>query len=109
QWFERTIDESPDVRIVELANRRIAELPEQRAPAFSYYSRGGFGYDDNVSLRSSSIEGTATGVKDSYGELIAAGSYSFGAWRVDGSAAMLEYIKHDEYSQSSYALGGARG
>jgi hypothetical protein len=108
RWFERAIEESPDARVVELASRRIAELPERSAPAFSYYSRGGFGYDDNVSLRSSSIEGTATGVEDSHGELIAAGSYSFGKWRVDASGAMLEYMNHDEFSQSVYSLGGAR-
>ena len=108
RWFERTIAESPDRRVVDLASRRLAELPEQRAPAWSYYSRGGFGYDDNVSLRSSSIEGTATGVEDTYGELIFAGSYSFGAWRVDASGAMLEYTSHNEFSQSIYSLGGAR-
>ena len=50
RWFERTIAESPDTRVVELATRRMSELPEQRAPAWSYYSRAGFGYDDNVSL-----------------------------------------------------------
>lgn len=108
RWFERAIEESPDVRVVELASRRIAELPEPRAPALSYYSRGGFGYDDNVSLRSSSIEGPTTGVEDTYGELIVAGSYSLGGWRVDASGAMLEYINHDEFSQSVYSLGGAR-
>ena len=108
RWFERTIAESPDQRVVELASRRLTELPEPRAPAWSYYSRGGFGYDDNVSLCSSSIEGTATGVEDTYGELIFAGSYSFGAWRVDASGAMLEYTSHNEFSQSIYSLGGAR-
>ena len=31
RWFERAIAESPDARVVELASRRIAELPEPRA------------------------------------------------------------------------------
>lgn len=108
RWFERTVEESPDRRVVDLASRRLSELPEVRAPVFSYYSRAGFGYDDNVSLRSSSIEGTATGVEDSYGELLLAGSYSFGPWRVDAGTAFLEYLSHDEFSQSIYSLGGAR-
>jgi hypothetical protein len=109
RWFERTLDESPDPRVMELATHRLAELPEARAPAWSYYSRGGFGYDDNVSLRSSSIEGAATGVEDSYGELVLAGSYSIGLWRIDTSGALLEYISHSEFSQSTVSLGGARG
>jgi hypothetical protein len=109
RWFERTLDESPDPRVRELASHRLKELPDTRPPAWSYYSRGGFGYDDNVSLRSSSIEGTATGVKDSYGELVLAGSYSLGQWRIDTSGALLEYMSHSEFSQSIFALGGARG
>lgn len=109
-WFERAVQESPDKRLTELASRRLAELPERRAPGtWSYYTRGGLGYDDNVALRSSSIDSAASGAADSYGELIFAGSYSFGAWRLDTGAATLEYLEQDEYSQSVFSLGAARG
>ncbi len=109
EWFERTLQEYPHERLAQLASQRLAELPEARAPgAWSYYSRGGAGYDDNVSLRSTSIESSPSGQEDTYAELIFAGSYSFGAWRVDTGAAMLEYTKLDEYSQSVLSLGAAR-
>jgi tetratricopeptide (TPR) repeat protein len=109
-WFERAVQESPDKRLTELASRRLAELPERRAPGtWSYYTRGGIGYDDNVALRSSSIDTAASGAADEYGELIAAGSYSFGAWRIDTGAAALEYFEQDEYSQSVFSLGASRG
>lgn len=110
QWFERAVQDSPNERLTVLASQRLAELPEARAPGtWAYYSRGGAGYDDNVSLRSNSIESAPTGDSDTYAELIFAGSYSFGAWRVDTGAAMLEYLELDEYSQSVFSLGGARG
>lgn len=109
-WFERAVRESPNQRLTDLASRRLAELPERRAPgSFNFYTRGGIGYNDNVALRSSSIESTASGDADSYGELIFAGSYSFGAWRIDTAAAALEYMKQDAYSQSSFSLGASRG
>jgi tetratricopeptide (TPR) repeat protein len=109
-WFERAVQESPDHRLTELASRRLAELPEQRAPgSWNYYTRGGIGYDDNVALRSSSIESTGSGDADTYGELLFAGSYSFGAWRIDTAAAALEYMKQHDYSQSSFSLGASRG
>ena len=109
-WFERAVQESPDKRLTELASRRLAELPQQRAPgSWSYYTRGGIGYDDNVALRSSSIDSAASGAADSYAELVAAGTYAFGAWRIDTGAAALEYLDQDEYSQSVFSLGAARG
>ena len=109
-WFTRAVQESPDHRLTELASRRLAELPEQRAPgSWNYYTRGGIGYDDNVALRSSSIDSAATGDADSYGELIFAGSYSFGDWRIDTGAAALEYLHQDQYSQSAFSLAAARG
>lgn len=109
-WFERTLDEFPDPRLAQLATQRLAEMPETRVPgAWSYYSRGGAGYDDNVSLRSSSIDSSPSGDSDSYAELIFAGSYSLGAWRIDTGAALLEYMNLDEYSQSALSLGVARG
>jgi tetratricopeptide (TPR) repeat protein len=90
QWFERAAQESPNERLRVLASQRLAELPEARAPGtWAYYSRGGDA--------------------DSYAELIFAGSYSFGAWRVDTGAAMLEYLDLEEYSQSVFSLGAARG
>src|SRR5262245_53269774 len=61
-WFQRTIQESPDAQLVALARERLAELPDTRASgAWSYYTRGGIGYDDNIALRSSSVEAPATG------------------------------------------------
>lgn len=109
-WFERVVQESPDSRLTTLAVQRLVELPEQRAPgAWYFYTRGGIGYDDNVALRSSSIEGSASGAADTYGELIFAGSYSFGAWRIDTGAAALQYLKLHEFSQSALSLGLARG
>ena len=110
QWFERAVQDSPNGRLTVLATQRLAELPEAHAPgSWSYYSRGGVGYDDNVSLRSSSIESAPTGAADSYAELIVAGSYSLGAWRFDTGGALLEYLDLNEYSQSAFSLGAARG
>jgi TolA-binding protein len=109
-WFEQTTQDVPDERLAALALQRLEELPESRAPGFfSYYTRGGAGYDDNISLRSGSVESSATGDEDSYGELIFGGSYSFGAWRVDTAAAMLHYTHLDDFSQTAFSLGGARG
>jgi len=109
-WFEQTTQDVPDERLAALALERLAELPEARAPGyFSYYTRAGAGYDDNISLRSGSIESSATGDEDSYGELIFGGSYSFGDWRVDTAAAMLRYTHVDEFNQTAFSLGGARG
>jgi tetratricopeptide (TPR) repeat protein len=52
-WFEQTTQDVPDERLAALALERLAELPEARAPGyFSYYTRAGAGYDDNISLRS---------------------------------------------------------
>ena len=109
-WFLRTIQESPDERLVALASQRLAELPEQRTSgAWSYYTRAGIGYDDNIALRSSSIDAPATGNEDAYGELIFGGNYSFGPWRIDTGGGILEYFSEREFSQSSFSLGGARG
>jgi tetratricopeptide (TPR) repeat protein len=109
-WFERAMEQYPsDRQLIALASRRIAELPQQRAGAWSYYARGGAGHDDNIALRSDTIESSATGGKDSYGELSFAGNYSFGNWRLDAGAGMLEYQELDEFSQTALYLGGARG
>jgi tetratricopeptide (TPR) repeat protein len=110
-WFERAMQQDPaDPRLMALASRRLAELPQPRAAGtWSYYARGGAGYDDNIALRSDSIESSATGEQDSYGELALAGNYSFGAWRLDAGAGMLRYMDLDDFSQTSLYLGGARG
>jgi tetratricopeptide (TPR) repeat protein len=110
EWFQRTIQESPDERLVELARQRLADLPEPRAwGAWSYYTRGGVGYDDNIALRSSSIEGAATGNEDAYAELIFGGNYSIGQWHIDTGGGILQYMSQDEFSQSAFSVGGARG
>jgi tetratricopeptide (TPR) repeat protein len=111
EWFNRAIHEDvPDERLRTLVSSQLAELPEPRARgAWSYYTRGGLGHDDNVALRSSSVESSATGDEDSYGELVFAGSYSIGNWRIDTAGGTTEYMKLDEFSQSAYSLGAARG
>jgi len=109
-WFNRTLhDSTPDERLQVLATRRLEELPEPRAPgAWYYYSRAGLGYDDNVALRSASFESSATGEKDAYGELVLATTYSFGQWRVDSGASLLQYQTLHDFNQNAYYLGGAR-
>jgi hypothetical protein len=110
-WFERALhDDPPDARLEALAASRLAELPEPRAPgAWSYYTRAGVGYDDNVALRSASLDTAASGDADEYGELLFISSYTFGAWRVDTGGSVLEYASLDEFSQHGYFLGAARG
>jgi tetratricopeptide (TPR) repeat protein len=111
EWFNRAIhDDVPDERLKALVLSQLAELPEPRARgAWSYYTRGGYGHDDNVALRSSSLPSSATGDEDSYGELVFAGSYSIGNWRMDTAGGTTEYMNLDEFSQSAYSLGAARG
>jgi Tfp pilus assembly protein PilF len=111
EWFESaTRDTAANHRIVELASRRLEELPQPTAAGrWSYYARAGAGQDDNIALRSDTIASSATGDADSFGELVVAGSYSVGGWRIDGGASMLEYQELDDFSQSSLYLGGARG
>ena len=109
-WFTRATQSQPPERLKSLASQRLAELPAPVSHGrWSIYTRGGAGYDDNVALRSGSIDSSATGDADSFGELYLAASYSIGAWRVDGGASMLEYTNLDEFSQRSFFLGGARG
>jgi tetratricopeptide (TPR) repeat protein len=111
EWFERTLqqrDGAPD-RLMTLAARRLEELPQpRRTGAWSYYARGGAGYDDNIALRSESVDSSASGDEDSYAELTVSGNYAFGGWRLDAGAGMIEYTKLDDFSQTSLHLGGAR-
>jgi tetratricopeptide (TPR) repeat protein len=112
-WFERSLHANADERLKALSARRLEDLPRARATgsasAWSYYARGGAGFDDNIALRSESLESSATGDEDSYGELNVAGNYSYGPWRLDAGAGMLEYLDLDEFSQTSLYLGAARG
>jgi tetratricopeptide (TPR) repeat protein len=110
-WFERSVqDAEPDGRLKALASSRLAELPEARAPgAWSYYTRAGIGYDDNVALRSASLDSAGSGDSDEYGEIVFASSYSIGAWRVDTGGSVLQYASLHDFSQNGYFLGGARG
>ncbi len=109
-WFERTLhDGMPDSRLRMLASARLEELPQPRATgAWYYYSRAGVGYDDNVALRSASLESAATGQADAYGELVLATTYSIGAWRFDSGASLLQYQDLRDFSQDAYYLGAAR-
>ena len=71
-----------------LASQRLAELPEPRAPGslvllLARRRRLRRQHLAPLELRS---RAPATGSEDSYGELIFAGSYSFGRWRVDTAA-----------------------
>ena len=110
EWFQRAALEPQDERLKSLTAQRLEELPQRRAAGmWTLYTRGGAGYDDNVALRSGSLDSSATGAKDNFGELYFAGSYSVGAWRIDGGGSMLEYADLDEFSQSAFFLGGVRG
>jgi tetratricopeptide (TPR) repeat protein len=109
-WFQRTLNPGTDSRLMALAARRLEDLPESRsAGAWSFYARGGAGHDDNIALRSDSVAESATGAEDSFGELTFAGIYTLGDWRLDGGGNLLEYAQLDDFSQSSFYLGAARG
>ena len=94
-WFTRALQATPDPPLADLASRRLTELPEARAPGFwSYYSRGGVGYDDNVSLRSDSIEGAASGDTQS---LSPHSSRKCVRWPVSGSAGSCAHWKASKW------------
>ncbi len=114
-WFEASSRESSDGRFTALAAQRLEELSavrrEQMSPivavsSWSAYARGGAGYDDNVALRSSSVDTPGSGEGDSFAELLASGSYSFmPSWRVDGAAGLLRYGSLDDFNQTALSLG----
>ena len=110
-WFERAAREPADEKIAALAAQRLDEQPKPRAGSpWSYYARAGIGYDDNVALRSESIETPGIGKDDSFAEVLAAGSYSFlPSWRIDGAAGLMRYSDLDEFDQAALSLGVARG
>ena len=73
-------------------------------------TRGGAGYDDNVALRSESIDGSASGEDDAFGDCWPSASVAFGHnWHVDAAAAVLDYIDLDEFDQGVLSLGARRG
>lgn len=109
-WFQRAKDASSDERITGLASRQLDALATAAPPAeWSFYARGGAGYDDNVALRSESIDTPGTGQGDSFALLLAAGSYNFlPHWRADGAAGISRYAKLDEFDQTALSLGVTR-
>ena len=110
-WFERSARESTDERVSALAARRLEELPKAAsAPPWSIYARGGIGYDDNVALRSESINSPGSGQDDSFAELLAAGSFNFlPTWRIDAAAGVFRYSTLDEFDQTALSLGVTHG
>jgi len=110
-WFERAAREPGDDKVAALAAKRLEGLPQPRVGSpWSYYARAGIGYDDNVALRSESIETPGIGQDDTFAEILAAGSYSFlPSWRIDGAAGLMRYSDFDEFDQTALSLGVARG
>jgi hypothetical protein len=68
QWLERAGRESSDEKLAALVQGRLGELPEISTSApWSMYARSGVGYDDNVALRSASIDTVGSGRDDAFG------------------------------------------
>ncbi|HEY6123941.1 MAG TPA: tetratricopeptide repeat protein, partial [Steroidobacteraceae bacterium] len=111
QWMERALRETSDEKLTTLAQNRLAELPEAVPSAeWSLYARSGVGYDDNVALRSGSIDTIGSGQDDAFGELMLAGSYSFlPSWRVDGAVGLLRYADLDDFDQDALSVGVVHG
>jgi tetratricopeptide (TPR) repeat protein len=109
-WFERAARESTDEKLTALAARRLEEFPSAPAAApWSIYARGGVGYDDNVALRSESINTPGSGEDDSFAEFMAAGSYFFlPSWHFDAAAGLFRYSSLDEFDQTALSLGVTR-
>jgi len=110
-WFERAARESADERLSALAARQLEEMPTAPLPAdWSLYARAGVGYDDNVALRSESVDAPGSGEGDNFADLLVAGSYSFRPhWRLDGAAGLSRYASLDEFDQTALSLGLTRG
>jgi len=111
RWFADAAREAGDERLRALAARHLEELLAAPAPiGWSLYTRGGAGYDDNVALRSESLDSTASGQGDAFIELLAAASASFGeSWRVDAGVGLLNYLELDDFDQTAFSLGALRG
>jgi len=110
-YFELAARDGGDERVASLAAQRLEELPPAAPPVtWTVYARTGAGYDDNVALRSDSIDGSASGENDAFAELLLSASSSFARdWRVDAAAALLNYRELDEFDQGAFSLGVARG
>jgi hypothetical protein len=113
-WFELAAREAADEQIASLAARQLdklhAELPPTAAKEpLSLYGRAGVGADDNVALRSESIDVPGSGEDDTFAELLVAGSYGFlPAWRVDAALGAIRYASLDEFDQTALSLGVTR-
>jgi len=109
--FDIAARDAGDERLAALAARRLEELPPAPPPvAWSLYGRTGAGYDDNVALRSESIDSSGSGEADAFAELLLSASSSFaGDWRADAAVALLNYGDLDEFDQGAFSLGAARG
>ncbi len=109
--FEIAARDAGDERLAALAARRLEELPPAPPPvSWSLYGRTGAGYDDNVALRSESIDSSGSGEDDAFAELLLSASSSFARdWRVDAAVALLNYGDLDEFDQGAFSLGAARG
>src|SRR5262249_49799924 len=107
QWFERAGALARDERLAALVAQRLGELPGKRvANPWSWFLRSGAGYDDNVALRSESVDTTASGKDDFFGELLVSGNYTFGpAWRVDAAASLLRFQSLDDFDQGAFSIG----
>jgi len=107
KWLEHAGRETSDEKLAALVQGRLGELPEIPASApWSLYARSGVGYDDNVALRSASIESVGSGQDDVFGELMLAGSYSFRpSWRLDGAVGLLRYADLDGFNQDALSFG----
>ena len=110
EWFARAAGETVDEPLRKLAQRRLDDLPLPPRPEWSLYARTGLGYDDNVALRSSSIDSPGSGEDDLFGELLLAGSYTFRpSWRIDAAAGLLRYPDLDAFDQTAFSFGAAHG
>jgi len=109
-WFERAARESTDERLTSLAARRLEDMPAAPAGApWSVYARGGIGYDDNVALRSESLNTPGSGEDDSFAEMMFSGSYTFlPSWRLDAAAGLMRYSSLDEFNQTALSVGVMR-
>jgi hypothetical protein len=109
-WFELTARESNDEQLAGLAARQLGKLPAAPVSAtWSAYARGGVGHDDNVALRSESLDVAGSGDDDTFMALVAAGSYSFlPSWRVNGAAGAIRYASLDDFDQTALSLGVER-
>lgn len=108
RWFELAEQEAADERLRSLATAQLAALPPPPDRTWVGYASLGAGYDDNVALISDSSVLGVSGVDDSFAEAqLALGVPLAQSWRLDASAALLDYQDLDRFDQFD-AQGGAR-